>query len=89
MNIFGAYKKAVGITVNHYWDKEKWELKQKRYNADCETQNGLSFSYTCLCEKQSYYHLTFVEHNMISGNTDTSLALSSMNSQLSELLQKL
>ncbi|MBK8657339.1 MAG: hypothetical protein IPN22_00255 [Bacteroidetes bacterium] len=89
MNVFAPFKKVVGLTVNHFRNKHDWQLKQEKYKADCETSNGLGFSYTCLAEKQSYYHLTFIEHNMVSGNTDQSLALSAMNTQLISLLQKL
>ncbi|MBP7390380.1 MAG: hypothetical protein KA841_08240 [Chitinophagales bacterium] len=89
MNIFAPYKKVVGITVNYFRDKENWNLRQEKYNADCETQNGLAFSYTCLSEKQSYYHLTFIDHNMVSGITNKELAIGSMNEQLKGILQKL
>lgn len=89
MNVFAPFKKVVGLTVNHIRNKFDWQLKQEKYKADCETSNGLGFCYTCLSEKQSYYHLTFIEHNMVSGDSDQSIAMGAMNTQLISLLQKL
>ncbi|MDB5284024.1 MAG: futalosine hydrolase, partial [Bacteroidota bacterium] len=53
MNVFMPYKKSVGITVNHYADKNSLELRREKYMADCETGDGLGFVYPCLFEKQS------------------------------------
>lgn len=89
MNIFMPYKKAVGITVNNYADKSQLAQRLDKYRTDCETTDGLGFTYTCLYEKQSFYHLCFTERNLVNGEENYPLALEVLNNTLKELVGKL
>lgn len=89
MNVFAPFKKVVGVTVNHYADKNSSQLRKEKYKADCETGDGLGFVYTCLFEKQSFYQLCVVERNLATGEENFHLAQQKLNETLTELLQKL
>lgn len=89
MNVFASFKKAVGVTVNHYADVNTFQLRKEKYKADCETGDGLGFVYSCLYEKQSFYQLCFIERNLVSGVADFEKAKNSMNETLIDLIQKL
>ncbi len=89
MNVFAPFKKVVGITVNHYADKNSFALRKEKYKADCETGDGLGFVYACLFEKQSFYHLCVVEKNLATGEENFHLAKQTLNQILTDLLQKL
>lgn len=89
INIFGAYKKVVGVTVNHYADKNSFLLRKEKYKADCETGDGLGFVYPCLFEKQSFYQLCVIERNLVTQQTDFALAKKVLNETLIDLLDKL
>jgi futalosine hydrolase len=86
MNVFIPYKKAVGVTVNHYADNSRAQLRADKYKADIETTDGLGFVYPCLYEKQNFYHLCIVEKNLATGEHESALARQVMNSTLSELI---
>jgi hypothetical protein len=85
MNVFLPYKKVVGVTVNHYADKNRVELYSDKYKADAETGDGLGFVYPCLYEKQNYYHLCVAERNMITGEANFHKAKEVLNSTLKEV----
>jgi hypothetical protein len=89
MNVFAPFKKVVGISVNHYADKNSVQLKREKYKADCETGDGLGFVYPCLFEKQSFYHLCVIERNLVTGAEDPATALKAVNETLIDLLGKL
>ena len=89
MNVFAPFKKVVGVTVNHYADKNTFALRKEKYKADCETGDGLGFVYPCLFEKQSFYHLCVVEKNLATGEENFHLAKQTFNQTLTDLLQKL
>ncbi len=89
MNVFSPYKKSVGVTVNHYADKSSLAMRLEKYKADCETIDGVGFVYTCLFEKQSFYHLAFVERNLATDDENFHLAQAKLNENLTEVLQKL
>lgn len=87
MNVFAPYKKAVGITVNQR--NASPDIRQHTLKADCETTNGLAFSFVCLAEKQAFYHLSVIERNYITGETGRQFALQSLNNTVAEILSKL
>ncbi|MCX6199767.1 MAG: hypothetical protein NTY88_11195 [Bacteroidetes bacterium] len=89
MNVFASFKKAVGVTVNHYADVNTFQVRKEKYKADCETGDGLGFVYPCLFEKQSFYQLCFIERNLVSGEVEFKKAKNSMNETLIDLIQKL
>jgi hypothetical protein len=89
MNVFMPFKKAVGVTVNNYADTNIFGIRKEKYKADCETGDGLGFAYTCLFEKQTFYHIAFVERNLQSGEFSHTAAISIMNEVLIDLIQKL
>jgi len=89
MNIFSPFKKSVGITVNNYADVNSLALRKEKYKADCETGDGLGFTYTCLFEKQSFYHLCFVERNLATTEEAIETAKKAMNETLIDLIRKL
>ena len=89
LNIFLPFRKVLGITVNHFTDDASYAVRREKYNADCETTDGVGFSYVCLYEKQLYYHLCIVERNMETGEQNSSLAGQNLNEVLVDLLRKL
>jgi len=89
MNVFLPFKKVLGVTVNHYADKQTYTLKKEKYKADCETGDGLGFVYPCLFEKQQFYQLCVIERNLATGEENTHLALEKMNAALIDTLNKL
>ncbi|MFN8286567.1 MAG: hypothetical protein U0V74_07440 [Chitinophagales bacterium] len=89
MNVFMPFKKAVGISVNNYADKEKVQLRQEKYKADCETGDGIGFTYPCLFEKQNFYHLCVVERKLLSGEESATAAREKLNEVLIDLLSKI
>lgn len=89
MNVFAPFKKVVGVTVNHYADKNLFQQKKEKYKADCETGDGLGFVYPCLFEKQSFYELCVIERNLASGEENFEAAKKAMNETLIDLLTKL
>jgi|ERR1043165_6014322 hypothetical protein len=89
MNVFAPFKKAVGITVNIYGDKNAVGLRREKYKADCETGDGLGFVYPCLFEKQSFYHLCVIERNLAGQAENYNLAVNKLNAALTDVLQKL
>ncbi len=89
LNIFLPFRKVLGISVNNFRDKDGYAIKREKYNADCETTDGVGFSYVCLYEKQLFYHLCVVERNMETGAENSSLAAQNLNEVLVDLLQKL
>lgn len=89
MNIFLPFKKAVGITVNNYANMLHVFMRTEKYKADCETTDGLGFAYTCLFERQQFYHLCFIERNLVTGEENYNLAQSVLNNTLVEILEKL
>lgn len=89
MNVFAPFKKVVGVTVNHYADKNTFALRKEKYKADCETGDGLGFVYPCLFEKQSFYQLCVVERNLATGEENFNLAKEKMNQTLIDILQKI
>ena len=89
MNVFAPFKKAVGVTVNNYADKNSFPLRKEKYKADCETGDGLGFVYPCLFEKQSFYSLCVVERNLATGLENNNLAKDKLNETLIEILQKI
>ena len=54
-------------------------MRKEKYNADAETSDGLGFVYPCLFEKQSFYHLCFVEKNLSTGEENFDKAKKVMN----------
>lgn len=89
LNVFLPFKKVVGLTVNHYGDKNTFAGKRELYKADCETGDGLGFVYPCMYEKQNYYQLCVIERNLATGEHNAPLALDKLNETLINLLQKL
>ena len=89
MNVFMPFKKSVGVSVNHYADKNTWQLRREKYRADCETGDGVGFAYPCLFEKQTYYHLCIIERNLATGEENFNLALERLNEVLIDLIEKL
>lgn len=89
MNVFAPFKKVVGVTINHYADKNTFALRKEKYKADCETGDGLGFVYPCLFEKQSFYQLCVVERNLATGEENFNLAKEKMNQTLIDILQKI
>ena len=89
MNVFMPFKKAVGLTVNHYGDKAQVENRLAKYKADCETGDGLGFVYPCLFEKQNFYHLCVIERNLVSGDENFAAAQQKLNDVLIDLLEKI
>ncbi len=89
MNVFAPFKKVVGISVNHFADKHLYPIRLEKYKADCETADGLGFSYLCLYEKQTYYHLCVVERNLATGEENRAKALEVLNLNVVELIKKL
>lgn len=89
MNVFVPFKKAVGITVNNYADAAQVNMRKEKYKVDCETGDGLGFAYTCLFEKQNFYHLCFIERNLVTGEENFPLAKTTLNNTLGEILEKL
>jgi hypothetical protein len=64
MNIFMPFKKVVGLTVNRQAETAEILFRKEHYKAEVETSDGLAFVYTCLAEKQTYYHLAVVNRNL-------------------------
>jgi hypothetical protein len=89
MNVFLPFKKSVGVTVNHYADKETFQMRREKYKADAETADGLGFVYPCLYERQNFYHLCFIERNLATGQENMHLAAAQLNSTLHQLIQLL
>lgn len=89
MNVFMPFKKVVGLTVNNYADKSSFASKKVKYKADCETADGIGFAYTCLYEKQNFYHLCIVERNLETGEENSVLAKDKMNELIIDLIQKI
>ncbi len=89
MNVFMPFKKAVGVTVNHYANVHSYLLRKEKYKADCETGDGLGFTYPCLFEKQSFYHLCIAERNLNTGDENFETAKKVMNETLIDLIRKL
>lgn len=89
MNIFMPFKKAVGITVNTLCQNGLVEMRSAKYKADVETADGLTFAYTCLFEKQTYYHLAFVVKNLTTEEQDIELVKQKMNEVFIDLINKL
>ncbi|MFM2305890.1 MAG: futalosine hydrolase [Bacteroidota bacterium] len=89
MNVFLPIKKVVGITVNHFANKNEVALRREKYKADCETTTGAGFAYTCLFEKQTFYHICAVERNLATGEENYNLAITNMNAALVDILQKI
>ncbi len=89
MNVFAPFKKVVGISVNHFADKSLYPIRLEKYKADCETTDGLGFSYLCLYERQTYYHLCVIERNLATGAEDHTKATEVLNLTLVELIKKL
>lgn len=85
MNVLLGFRKVIGITV-HQQSNEL--LQSKCYNklkASVETTNGFSFSYACLAEKQSYYHLCFADANYQIGEPSAQ-NLDTFNATLNQLI---
>ena len=89
MNVFLPFKKSVGITVSHYADASAVQSRIEKYKADCETGDGLGFTYPCLFEKQLQYHLCVIERNLVTGQENFNLATEKLNETLVDLIQKL
>jgi hypothetical protein len=89
MNVFAPFKKVVGVSVNHYADKNSVQRRREKYKADCETGDGLGFVYPCLFEKQSFYHLCVIERNLVTGAEEPHKAKKAVNETLIDLLGKL
>jgi hypothetical protein len=89
LNIFLPFKKVLGISVSHFSDTGSYAIRREKYKADCETTDGVGFSYVCLYEKQLFYHLCIVEKNLETGAQNSSLAAQNLNEVLVDLLQKL
>ncbi len=89
MNVFLPFKKSVGITVSHYADVSMVQSRIEKYKADCETGDGLGFTYPCLFEKQLLYHLCVIERNLATGQENFNLAIEKLNETLIDLIQKL
>ena len=89
LNIFLPFKKAVGVTVNHYADVGTFKMRAEKYKADCETGDGLGFVYPCLFEKQTFYHLCAIERNLATGEENTELAKQKLNDALIDIISKL
>ncbi|MBL0308299.1 MAG: hypothetical protein IPP77_00930 [Bacteroidetes bacterium] len=89
MNVFAPFKKVVGVTVNHYADRESFLMKKEKYKADCETLDSLGFVYPCLFEKQNFFQLGVIERNLATGEENLQLAQKTLNNTLMDLLAKL
>lgn len=89
MDVFAPFKKVVGVTVNNYADKNSFALRKEKYKADCETGDGLGFTYPCLYEKQSFYHLCFAERNLSTNQENVETAKKLMTETLIDLIRKL
>jgi hypothetical protein len=89
MNVFLPIKKVVGITATHFADKNEVAQRREKYKADCETTMGSGFAYTCLYEKQTFYHICAVERNLATGEENYNLAITNMNAALVDILQKI
>ncbi len=89
MNVFMPFKKAVGITVNQTANTAALTERSTKYKCDAETTDGLAFVYPCLYEKQSYYHLCFIAHNLVTGQADAALCQTTVNKVLIDLLNKI
>jgi len=89
MNVFMPFKKVVGVTVNHYANSSTVQLRREKYKADCETGDGIGFTYPCLFEKQLLYHLCVIERNLVTGRENFNLATEKLNETLIDLIQKI
>ncbi len=89
MNVFGPFKKVVGLTVNNYAAADAAILRREKYRADCETGDGLGFVYPCLYEKQNFYQLCVIERNLVTGLEDFETAARIMNETIVDLIKKL
>jgi hypothetical protein len=89
MNVFMPFKKSVGVTVNHFGNAEALPLRIEKYKADCETTDGIAFVYSCLFEKQVFYHLCTIANNLATGESDSSLARQKLNETLIDITAKL
>lgn len=89
MNVFAPFKKVVGVTVNNYGDTGTVELRREKYRADCETGDGLGFVYPCLYERQSFYQLCVIEHNLATAEQNFETAVKVMNETIIDLINKL
>ena len=89
MNVFLPIKKVVGITVTHFANNNEVAMRREKYKADCETTMGAGFAYTCLYEKQTFYHICAVERNLATGEENYNLAVTNMNAALVDILQKI
>lgn len=89
MNVFAPCKKSVGVSVNHYADVNRFLWRKEKYKADAETGDGVGFAYSCLFEKQSFYHLAVIERNLATGEENFHLARAKMNETLVDILQKI
>ena len=89
MNVMMPFKKVVSVTVNQYADVAAFQAKREKYKADTETGDGLGFVYACMYERQPFYQLCSVERNLATGEYDHDKALTSLNENLLDILQKI
>ena len=63
LDVFLPYRKVVGISPTTLHDIKKGQEWLSRWRVAVETTNGLPFSYSCLWNKQSFYHLAIIGNN--------------------------
>lgn len=89
LNVFLDYRKVVGVTVNKYADDKNFLYKKEKYRADIETGDGLAFTYSCMSERQAFYHIACVENNLATTEKNVSFAIASLNNNLVSIIEKL
>ncbi len=63
IQVFMPYKKVVGHTPVKMNDPNASHEIVQQYKIAVETSNGLPFAYTCLWNKQPFYHLAIIKNN--------------------------
>lgn len=86
IQVFMPYKKVVGHTPARMNDPNASHEFVQQYKISVETSNGLPFAYTCLWNKQPFYHLAIIKNNRSFMEEKKQFDFSDLFSHLTALL---
>lgn len=89
MNIFLDLRKVVdGTYTGLHGNKEILSIAEKN-KLDIISQNGISFVYNCMYERQAFYQIRAIESNLVTKEKNKEKAIQNLNITLIEILKNI
>ena len=89
MNIFLDLRKVVDGTYTGLHGESAFKSLADKNKLDIVSQNGISFVYNCMFERQAFYQIRAIESNLMTQEKDKEKAIQNLNHTLIEILKNI